>query len=113
MNATQPQQDALSQSDLPPLRPLVIRSLAVGVLLALLAGALAYLASFLLDDEYQSSARVLPPSLYSAPSRIGIFNNDPLAERMADQLSVRYQSDIAMSVLKSSTIVDAVVKQEA
>ena len=94
------------------LLPLALRTMAVGFVASLLAGILVFMASFLLDDEYQSSARVLPPSLYSTPSRIGIFSNDPLAERMSDQLSVRYQSDIAMSVLKSSTLLEAVVKQE-
>ena len=112
MNAAQPRQGASTQAEWLAHKPLVFRSLGGGILLAFLAGALTYAASFLLDDEFQSSARVLPPALYSAPSRIGIFSSDSLGERMADQFSVRYQSDIAMSVLKSSTIVDAVAKQE-
>jgi len=112
MNETQQLNGASGRVPLAALKPLAFRSLAVGIVLAFLAGAVMFAASFLLDDEYQSSARVLPPALYSAPSRIGIFSNDPLAERMVDQLSVRYQSDIAMSVLKSSIVVDAVVKQE-
>ena len=112
MSEMQPQDRASSQTSLAALKPLAFRSVFAGITLAFLAGALVFAASFLLDDEYQSSARVLPPALYSAPSRIGIFNSDPLTERMTDQLSVRYQSDIAMTVLKSSTVVDAVVKQE-
>ncbi len=94
------------------LKPLAFRSLLAGIFLAFFAGLVTFAASYLLDDEYQSSARVLPPSLYSVSSRIGIYSADSLNDRMADQLNVRYQSDIAMSVLKSSTVVDAVVKQE-
>lgn len=118
MSASRPQDSgptinpAASQISLAAFKSLAFRSLAAGTALACLAGVLMFAASFLLDDEYQSSVRLLPPALYSAPSRIGIFNSDSLTERMSDQLSVRYQSDIAITVLKGSTVVDAVVKQE-
>ena len=90
------------------------RRAALAILvLAPLAGVLAYAASFLLDDEYQSTARVLPPALYSAPPRVPIFTTDYGYERMADQMSVRYQSDLAISVLRSAPILDTVVRLEA
>lgn len=89
------------------------RAVLAAVVLAALAGVLAFAASFLLNDEYQSTVRLLPPALYSAPPRVPIFSSDPGVERMADQISVRYQSDLAMSVLRSAPVLDAVVGIEA
>ena len=96
----------------PTLTSLRRSAILAALLLAPLAGVVAFAASHLLEDEYQSTAKVLPPALYSALSRVSIFSSDPAAERMPDQQSVRYQSDIAMSVLKSTPVLDALVKQE-
>ncbi|MBC7665173.1 MAG: hypothetical protein H7276_15540 [Caulobacter sp.] len=103
---------ALPPSSLPPVAALRRRALLAAVLLALLAAIAAYAASLLLPDEFQGTARVLPPALYSAPPRVAIFTNEVGMERMADQLNVRYQGDLAMSVLKSGPLLDAVVAAE-
>ena len=96
----------------PTLNSLRRRAILAAVVLVPLAGVVAFAASFLLEDEYQSTAKVLPPALYSALARVPIFTNEVTSERMPDQQSVRYQSDIAMSVLRSTPVLDALVKQE-
>lgn len=99
-----------SESSPPSLRR---RAALAALVLAPLAALLAFAASFLLDDEYQSTVRLLPPALYSTAPRVAIFTSDYGNERMADQTSVRYQSDLATSVLRSAPILDAVVRLEA
>ncbi|TWO66149.1 hypothetical protein FN976_26770 [Caenimonas sedimenti] len=96
----------------PTLSSLRRSAILAALVLAPLAAVVAFAVSLLLQDEYQSTAKVLPPALYSALARVPIFTNEVTAERMPDQQSVRYQSDIAMSVLKSTPVLDALVKQE-
>ena len=79
------------------------------LLLAPAVGLAVFLAAQVLDDEYASTARFLPPSLFSVPTRLAIFPGDSLNERLADQLSIRYQSDMALTVLKSAPVMDDLI----
>lgn len=74
-----------------------------------LAALLAFVVTLALDDEYSSTTKILPPSMFSVPTRIPIFAGDSLNERLAEQLSIRYQSDMALTVLKSGPVLDDLI----
>ncbi len=75
----------------------------------LLVFAIVRVGTHFFADEYQSVAMVLPPQLISAPARVPVFTGDSFGERLADQMSSRFQTDMALTVLRSATILDGVL----
>ena len=68
--------------------------------------AAVFLLTLTMDDEYTSTAKILPPAIFSASSRLMGSGGESLNERFAEQLSIRYQSDMAVTVLKSAPLLD-------
>ena len=78
--------------------------------LPVLAALAVCLITWTFNDEYASTAKILPPSIFSAPARVLIFPGDSLNERLAEQLSIRYQSDMALTALKSTPVLDDLIR---
>lgn len=84
-------------------------SLWAWVLVPICCAAITRVGLVFVADEYSSVAMVLPPQLISAPARVPVFTGDTFGERLADQMSSRFQTDMALTVLRSATILDGVL----
>lgn len=77
------------------------------VLLPLLAAVLTYIFCMLLPSQYVARVRLLPPNLFNTALRPS--SDESLANRVAEQFSIRNQGEIFTSLMRSTAVLDAVL----